>query len=301
MRWRIAILVSAAIAISYLDRQTLPVAIKAIERDIPITNEQFSLLQTAFLIAYAVMYAGGGKLMDVVGTRAGHRWRSWCSGRSPAPATAWRPASACSPSAASCSAWAKAAASRPRPGPSPSGSRSPSARRRWASSTPAPRSAASSRRRCWRSIITGADWRAVFYLTGAIGLAWAGVVVVRATTRPTGIRSSATPSGDCSQPVIAGGRDRRCGAAVAGAAAVPRGLGPRRRQVPERRGLVFLPVLAAEIPLRRARLRHQGGRRVRLDPATPPPGSAACSAGGSRATCWCAACRSIAPARSRSA
>src|SRR6185436_15090725 len=71
MRWRIAILVSAAIAISYLDRQTLPVAIKAIEHDIPITNEQFSALQSAFLIAYAVMYAGGGKLKDVVGTRAG--------------------------------------------------------------------------------------------------------------------------------------------------------------------------------------------------------------------------------------
>jgi len=34
-----------AIAISYLDRQTLPVAIKAIERDIPVSNQQFSLLQ----------------------------------------------------------------------------------------------------------------------------------------------------------------------------------------------------------------------------------------------------------------
>ena len=31
-RWRIAFLVSAAIAISYLDRQTLPVAIKAIQQ-----------------------------------------------------------------------------------------------------------------------------------------------------------------------------------------------------------------------------------------------------------------------------
>ena len=70
-RWRIAILVSVAIAISYLDRQTLPVAIKAIERDIPVSNEAFSFLQSSFLIAYAVMYAGGGKLMDVVGTRAG--------------------------------------------------------------------------------------------------------------------------------------------------------------------------------------------------------------------------------------
>jgi ACS family hexuronate transporter-like MFS transporter len=71
LRWRIAILVSVAIAISYLDRQTLPVAIKAIERDIPVTNEQFSFLQSSFLIAYAVMYAAGGKLMDVVGTRVG--------------------------------------------------------------------------------------------------------------------------------------------------------------------------------------------------------------------------------------
>jgi ACS family hexuronate transporter-like MFS transporter len=71
LRWRIAILVSAAIAISYLDRQTLPVAIKAIGRDIPLTNEQFSYLQSAFLLAYAFMYAGGGKLADALGTKRG--------------------------------------------------------------------------------------------------------------------------------------------------------------------------------------------------------------------------------------
>ncbi len=67
LRWRIAILVSVAIAISYLDRQTLPVAIKAIEADIPLTNQQFSYLQSAFLISYAFMYAGGGKLTDAWG------------------------------------------------------------------------------------------------------------------------------------------------------------------------------------------------------------------------------------------
>ncbi|HKS66275.1 MAG TPA: MFS transporter [Candidatus Acidoferrales bacterium] len=70
-RWRIAILVSVAIAISYLDRQTLPVAINAIGKDIPISNEQFSALQSAFLLAYAFMYAGGGKLADALGTRRG--------------------------------------------------------------------------------------------------------------------------------------------------------------------------------------------------------------------------------------
>ena len=71
VRWRIAVLVSAAIAISYLDRQTLPVAVKAISNDIPLSNEQFSTLQSAFLVAYAFLYAGGGKLCDTLGTRTG--------------------------------------------------------------------------------------------------------------------------------------------------------------------------------------------------------------------------------------
>lgn len=71
LRWRISILVSAAIAISYLDRQTLSVAIQAISKDIPLTNQQFSDLQSAFLFSYALMYAGGGKLIDTLGTRLG--------------------------------------------------------------------------------------------------------------------------------------------------------------------------------------------------------------------------------------
>jgi MFS transporter, ACS family, aldohexuronate transporter len=71
VRWRIALLVTVAIAISYLDRQTLSVAIAAIQRDIPMSNTQFSQLNVAFLIAYALMYAGGGKLIDTLGTRRG--------------------------------------------------------------------------------------------------------------------------------------------------------------------------------------------------------------------------------------
>jgi MFS transporter, ACS family, hexuronate transporter len=71
LRWRIAFLVSAAIAISYLDRQTLPVAVKVIAKTIPLSNEQFSELQSAFLFSYALMYAGGGKLADALGTRVG--------------------------------------------------------------------------------------------------------------------------------------------------------------------------------------------------------------------------------------
>jgi ACS family hexuronate transporter-like MFS transporter len=71
LRWRIAVLIGAAILISYFDRQTLPVAITAIQREIPISNTQFSQLQAAFLTAYALMYAGGGKLVDTFGTRTG--------------------------------------------------------------------------------------------------------------------------------------------------------------------------------------------------------------------------------------
>lgn len=70
-RWRIALLICAAIAVSYFDRQTLPVAIKAIQAEIPVSNTQFSQLQAAFLLAYAAMYAGGGKLVDTLGARRG--------------------------------------------------------------------------------------------------------------------------------------------------------------------------------------------------------------------------------------
>ena len=64
LRWRIAILISAAIAISYLDRQTLPVAIGEIRKEIPISNQVKAFLDSAFLVTYGLMYLGGGRLMD---------------------------------------------------------------------------------------------------------------------------------------------------------------------------------------------------------------------------------------------
>ncbi len=70
-RWYFTGLVTAAIAISYFDRQTLPVAIAAIQRTIPLSNEQFSWLQTGFLLTYAAMYVLGGRLLDGLGTRRG--------------------------------------------------------------------------------------------------------------------------------------------------------------------------------------------------------------------------------------
>src|ERR1700750_1311469 len=71
MRWYAVALVTVAIAISYFDRQTLPVAIAAIQRQIPISNQQFSILQTGFLLSYAALYILGGRLLDLLGTRRG--------------------------------------------------------------------------------------------------------------------------------------------------------------------------------------------------------------------------------------
>lgn len=64
-------MVTAAIGISYLDRQSLPVAVAAIQRDIPLSNTEFGALSSCFLLAYAVMYAGGGALVDRLGTKRG--------------------------------------------------------------------------------------------------------------------------------------------------------------------------------------------------------------------------------------
>jgi ACS family hexuronate transporter-like MFS transporter len=69
--WFFVLLVTLAIAVSYFDRQTLPVAIAVIERTIPISNVQFASLQAAFLVTYALLYAGGGRFLDVIGTRTG--------------------------------------------------------------------------------------------------------------------------------------------------------------------------------------------------------------------------------------
>ena len=133
-----------------------------------------------------------------------------------------------------------------------------------------------------------ADWRWVFYLTGAIGLVWA-VWWWREYYPPEQHPRLGAAERSCSQPVIAAAARPEPTPRWLDAAAGPADVGAGRRQVPERRRLVLLPLLAAEVSLRRARLRHQAGRRLRLDSATRPPASAACSAAGCRAGCCAAA------------
>ena len=71
-RWYIAGLLALATALNYLDRQSLPVAISEIQKFIPVSDLEYSQLQMLFLISYSLMYVGGGKLIDVMGTRMGY-------------------------------------------------------------------------------------------------------------------------------------------------------------------------------------------------------------------------------------
>jgi len=72
LRWWIAALLATATGLSYLDRQNLPVAVVEIQKTLPISDAQFAQFNVMFLFAYATMYAVGGKLLDVLGTRWGY-------------------------------------------------------------------------------------------------------------------------------------------------------------------------------------------------------------------------------------
>jgi len=66
VRWQIAILVSIAIAISYLDHQTLPVPVQSISRDIPLNNSPFSArnrLLPGTGVSPEWLYKGNGHLL----------------------------------------------------------------------------------------------------------------------------------------------------------------------------------------------------------------------------------------------
>jgi hypothetical protein len=104
LRWRIAVLVGAAIAISYLDRQTLPWALSEISKDIPVSNQVKAFLDSAFLVTYGLMYLGGGGC-STCSARAGASRPSCCSGRSPAPATRSPETTAWGPCSGSALAW----------------------------------------------------------------------------------------------------------------------------------------------------------------------------------------------------
>ncbi|MDF9799366.1 ACS family hexuronate transporter-like MFS transporter [Catalinimonas alkaloidigena] len=71
LRWLVVSLVFIATGLSFLDRQVLSIAIIKIQDEFNITDVQYGIVNTSFLISYAIMFTLGGRLIDVVGARIG--------------------------------------------------------------------------------------------------------------------------------------------------------------------------------------------------------------------------------------
>lgn len=71
LRWVVAALLLLATMVNYADRLTLSVVSVDIRKEFSLTEQDYALILTLFLLAYAVMYAGSGYVVDRLGTRRG--------------------------------------------------------------------------------------------------------------------------------------------------------------------------------------------------------------------------------------
>lgn len=71
VRWWIVFLLFIATGLSFLDRQVLSIAILKIQQEFRITDVQYGMINTSFLISYALMFTLGGWLIDRVGGKLG--------------------------------------------------------------------------------------------------------------------------------------------------------------------------------------------------------------------------------------
>ena len=71
-RWWIVGMIAIATAINYLDRQNLPVALSEIRKTIAVSDIDYGFINSLFLFAYGTMYAVGGRIIDLLGSRKGY-------------------------------------------------------------------------------------------------------------------------------------------------------------------------------------------------------------------------------------
>lgn len=71
IRWLIVWLLFIATGLSFLDRQVLSIAIIKIQEEFKITDVEYGMVNTSFLISYALMFTLGGWLIDRVGGKLG--------------------------------------------------------------------------------------------------------------------------------------------------------------------------------------------------------------------------------------
>jgi ACS family hexuronate transporter-like MFS transporter len=71
LRWVIAALLLAVTLINYIDRTAISVLVGEIESGLHLSVEDYSQIVSLFLVAYAIMYAVSGYVVDKVGTKIG--------------------------------------------------------------------------------------------------------------------------------------------------------------------------------------------------------------------------------------
>ncbi len=69
--WILCALLFFATALSFLDRQVLSVLAPQLTREFGMSNAEYSRVVFAFVASYTLMFAFGGRLMDVLGTKLG--------------------------------------------------------------------------------------------------------------------------------------------------------------------------------------------------------------------------------------
>jgi ACS family hexuronate transporter-like MFS transporter len=71
IRWFILIMVFIATGLNFLDRQVLSMTIIKIQEELNISDVQYGIINTGFLISYAFMFTIGGWLIDKIGGKIG--------------------------------------------------------------------------------------------------------------------------------------------------------------------------------------------------------------------------------------
>lgn len=71
-RWVICALLFFATTVNYMDRQVLGILAPTLQKEIGWSESQYGLIVTAFQAAYAMGLLGVGRMIDLVGTRAGY-------------------------------------------------------------------------------------------------------------------------------------------------------------------------------------------------------------------------------------
>ncbi|MBI3279781.1 MAG: MFS transporter [Acidobacteria bacterium] len=71
LRWVIAALLFLATTLNYMDRLTLSVVSVEVRQEFGLDVQDYSDILALFMLAYAIMYAGSGYIVDRMGTRRG--------------------------------------------------------------------------------------------------------------------------------------------------------------------------------------------------------------------------------------